>query len=1048
MVFPVATPETKAAEGCDSTRVIYARREYVFAEVPSYAWIEVQGSDHVTAYFNGQIVGASTHGGVAPGAVVVDVTPMLRQGTNVLAVIVKQEVHSRRPQWSGRLRWFSGSQIDEANVANADETSCWKIAPNMQRQDDWWHSIDFDDSSWVHPESMQIDAEDSPMSFDPNSVRTPTDAYWLGTNGWESTGAWVTDFELPDKPVSSWLRVATNGAYRIAINGHCIVVDNEGLATARNYSTRFVTYDIGQFLTSGSNRMAVFVESDQSGPAAMTVCAGVTCWTAANKASSTSRANVHGDLRSVVLVNSESSWKCPTTSERWLDFPERTWLDAPRVVASAATNSKLSKAPRFFGSTQIPTDLTVRSSTCRVILFLATFFICVLASEIVRFVLKKVAVDESPWNSVYVAWLLPTVLFCWWLLASFDASIFLSQFVTQQALNGALLAILFFWLLLALIAILGRSRLVNWTLQRSILNSLMGQMDRRRWVAGCLWGWLVVATLVGFGLRANQIDQEPLHHDEVISFMYAKGILERGFPSTEIHPELPMDRCETSELLHYFIAPFMLLTDDIRLSIRIQAVLFGTATIPLIFFVGRRWFDPYSASIAMTLFAVVPTCVAMGCFGRYFSALAFFSLLVTDFFHRTISATCRVHRGWLLATTVMFLVMYMTWQASALLAFGLVAAMFVVRGRSVIRIVFDPLVWCCVVFVGSSVMLHLASRMNAQTVFITIGKGISNMELTAMWRFPFFKPFFFVSESCWIADTLLPLAGLSLALVICLMNRGRGVAEPEFVSNLRFGLTVPVFTCVAMGLVLPIMAPRYSYHFLVMVLLVNTAAICWLLRRLFDWSVGYDTAAMTKHLCRGVAVVIVVVWMVSASGRAMDLNEMRYWHNEMYRRDQLLFADWQPPIDRLRQEIQPGDVVITDLPHIVDLLMNSSGARSEDGGRWRSDAWLQSVVILLATMADDDPTVRSRMSGNIVLHDREAVEQFFCEHQRVWYLGGYFYHNPANEPEVKGFVRETMDVVYEDSRTVLMLHDQNHRSAMQREQFKADGDISLPWITN
>src|SRR5205085_9523905 len=105
----------------------------------------------------------------------------------------------------------------------------------------------------------------------------------------------------------------------------------------------------------------------------------------------------------------------------------------------------------------------------------------------------------------------------------------------------------------------------------------------------------------------------------------------------------------------------------------------STLVIGLIFVVGRRLFGTWPGLLAAGVYTVTPSCIAMSTFGRYFDQLQFFALLTVYYFWRTVQGDGRVHGKALWATTASFLAMFFTWEASALIAPGMVLAALVQR---------------------------------------------------------------------------------------------------------------------------------------------------------------------------------------------------------------------------------------------------------------------------------------------------------------------------------------------------------------------------------
>jgi hypothetical protein len=93
---------------------------------------------------------------------------------------------------------------------------------------------------------------------------------------------------------------------------------------------------------------------------------------------------------------------------------------------------------------------------------------------------------------------------------------------------------------------------------------------------------------------------------------------------------------------------------------------------------------------------------------------------------------------------------------------------------------------------------------------------------------------------------------------------------------------------------------------------------------------------------------------------------------------------------------------------------------------------LESKLIVQATIGDTHDVPLDRRSGAVMLYNKDQVDRLFAEHPRVWYCTMRHGHSRINESDVSEYLREHMDVVYEDFDTALMVHDGNDRPAPVR----------------
>jgi hypothetical protein len=138
--------------------------------------------------------------------------------------------------------------------------------------------------------------------------------------------------------------------------------------------------------------------------------------------------------------------------------------------------------------------------------------------------------------------------------------------------------------------------------------------------------------------------------------------------------------------------------------------------------------------------------------------------------------------------------------------------------------------------------------------------------------------------------------------------------------------------------------------------------------------------------------------------------------------------------------MREGDVVIATFPHTQNFLMSTGSDKATESPG--VDYWLESTLIVQATLGDSRPTPRDRRSGAPMIYDISQLEQLFTNHDRVWYCTARFGQSRVNDTSVSKFLRENMDVVYEDFATAVMLRDNNHRTAPLRVEEEEAGNLA------
>lgn len=135
---------------------------------------------------------------------------------------------------------------------------------------------------------------------------------------------------------------------------------------------------------------------------------------------------------------------------------------------------------------------------------------------------------------------------------------------------------------------------------------------------------LIVAlvTVTAFVLRLSQIDQG-LFGDEVLAFHDISGHSLAGTVHTVA------GGLESSPPLFFVLAWLSAKLGNPTVWIRLPSLILGTATLPLLYLVGRETVGRWAGVIAATIMAVSPFAVFYGVEGRPYATLTFFAVLST-----------------------------------------------------------------------------------------------------------------------------------------------------------------------------------------------------------------------------------------------------------------------------------------------------------------------------------------------------------------------------------------------------------------------------------
>jgi 4-amino-4-deoxy-L-arabinose transferase-like glycosyltransferase len=148
-------------------------------------------------------------------------------------------------------------------------------------------------------------------------------------------------------------------------------------------------------------------------------------------------------------------------------------------------------------------------------------------------------------------------------------------------------------------------------------------ITRHKIEVAILIGILIIASF----MRLYRIsDYMTFLGDEGRDAIVAREILHGNF--TLLGPRASAGDFFLGPIYYYMMAPFLLLTYYDPVGPAIMVALFGIATVFLVYYVGRRFFDPKSALIAAGLYSIAPLVIAYSRSSWNPNPMPFFSLLM------------------------------------------------------------------------------------------------------------------------------------------------------------------------------------------------------------------------------------------------------------------------------------------------------------------------------------------------------------------------------------------------------------------------------------
>ena len=262
------------------------------------------------------------------------------------------------------------------------------------------------------------------------------------------------------------------------------------------------------------------------------------------------------------------------------------------------------------------------------------------------------------------------------------------------------------------------------------------------------WSWqllvLLAITAVGTIVRVSKLTSIPMGHDETIMVLLARNVLKAGYPYIQGGSYRRL--LSTYELLPYPIALSIAIFGNSIFAYRLPALIFSSATIALIGYVGYRMMDWRTGILAATIWALLPIPIGWARDGFYPSQECFFALATFWLFFEAIRGKTLNHR-FLTLTTVAFVLTYLTWEAGGFILPTLIIALLVLKWGD-FTWMSDGHLWRCFGVVVTIVIVQLSYRQLTLTPdYLGVVKDLSELSSPSIVFFDrlVFDPFYYLN---------------------------------------------------------------------------------------------------------------------------------------------------------------------------------------------------------------------------------------------------------------------------------------------------------------
>jgi hypothetical protein len=991
---------------------LYLRHKWRLTEPPERAWLQLVGHDLVEVFVNGRRAGRSaTVGDGRLAGLVIDITSLLHGGENSVAIHVPQLTLHRPPQ----VAIEGECEFSDGGVKSLADPHDWRASDIYDHRGPFWYETAFDDSHWSKPAVAEPVYWRAQVKIPPRSITEPRRSRWITPPAVSGGVAAVAGtFDVPDGPRDGWLRIMSTGSYRVAVNGWLATTEEPTLSIHQRQAGE-QTFDVSPLLRQGQNTISILAETPGEAPRVRadleaTTLRGERVYVATND----QWKGAGGYVADWIAPNLKSAdWQPCKADLGYLGV-------MPRFVTRELIELKPPAAFWFARAARYAGWIVLSGLTAAVGASLCGWLITRTESA-------SAAATALP----YLALLPSTVAAATGSLMTWDLAYAAHDVYKPLWLMGVWLLVVAQWLLLIVI---NSGRAAVAALSAPISSRTRAE---RAAIAAC---WITLAALA-FWLRWRDLTAEPIHHDEVTAYAFTMSIFEYGFPGGQVHPDIPFGYCATSELCYYFHALAALVFDDPLLVLRVPALLFSMATLALVAYIAWKWFNGYAAFVAGVFYALSPHIIGMAEFGRYLSQVQFFTLLTTYLTYEAVRGAGPPHTRLTWAAALSFVAMYLSWEGSGMFALGLAVAVLFHRRRHLKPLLASPHLYMATTVVALVIVGQNAHRIMQQTQRLWFGQGISSITIKAMWRYPFFQHDYFLINSSWIKDALLPMAALVGACFMAVRHRWR--------FPLRFALICMIGNAELMVALLPVRTNRYAYHLTAILILIAAAVVVAAADALLKGVQALQLPTAFRRYARTVVVGTVVAAVALMSGWTVRTAELTDYVSAGLDIRKLRIPDWDEPMDYLLKNMKEGDIVLSIMPHTTNYMFAvhefGVGQALFTGDARTTDYWPQSRLILQATMGDETTVARDRRSGAVMLYNLEQVEKLFATHDRIWYLTLRGGQSALNDGVVSKYLREHLDVVSEDFATALMMRDKNNRPARVRLDEEEAGHLATDY---
>jgi hypothetical protein len=517
--------------------------------------------------------------------------------------------------------------------------------------------------------------------------------------------------------------------------------------------------------------------------------------------------------------------------------------------------------------------------------------------------------------------------------------------------------------------------------------------------------WKILAfaavTLLGFCLRLHNLNTASLSSDEVMMVRYADGVISSGYPHTL---RGTVDHLlATYELTVYTLANSIIVFGHTEFAYHLTSLIFSTATVALIGFVGTRMMDWRVGLTSALIYACFPASIGWARDAFYPSQEQFISLLTFWFFYEAIRGP-ELRPLELTLASIAFILGYFSWEGSGFILPVLLVTMFAMRWGDN-RWMKDWHLWRCFIVVSCVVVSQLAYRQLTFDDYYSVGFSLADITTPAL----VFRNLLIYNPTYYLKVLFFSEINFTLSLFIfagflfCWGDRAI-----RYLVVVLFGLNLCYTN------LLPFYAPRYCYNAEVLLILAGVgiffkmrdrianlggAEIQWGWPSTLRWT-GATTLTIIFLLATNEYVV--KSFRLSALPLNPDLFERLGYYDTDNRGAALFIA----------KRFQPGDGIVTYRPQVFEYY---SGKYSN---------YSINTLLNLKMFYDgglEHPQYTDKFLGRPIIRNENEFRDVLARFTRVWVVIPTYPENTVLTEDMSSFLDEHGRVAFESYRQLVVL---------------------------